>query len=109
MLPSAALAKSYGSAYNPAPFKGTGRRKAAESVQNATGRTGRMGGEMPKKNQVSRRKRFRSPRPEDQARPTRSATDDQAFEQQIRNLRGTRVMSDTETQRIKRWMPYHAG
>jgi large subunit ribosomal protein L35 len=26
--------------------------------------------------------------------------------EQIRNLRGTRVMSDSETQRIKRWMPY---
>jgi large subunit ribosomal protein L35 len=26
--------------------------------------------------------------------------------EQIRNLRGTRVLSDTETQRIKRWMPY---
>jgi large subunit ribosomal protein L35 len=26
--------------------------------------------------------------------------------EQIRNLRGTRVMSDSESQRIKRWMPY---
>jgi large subunit ribosomal protein L35 len=26
--------------------------------------------------------------------------------EQIRNLRGTRVLSDSETQRIKRWMPY---
>ena len=26
--------------------------------------------------------------------------------EQIRNLRGTRVLSDTETQRVKRWMPY---
>ena len=25
---------------------------------------------------------------------------------QIRNLRGTRVLSDSETQRVKRWMPY---
>ena len=25
--------------------------------------------------------------------------------EQIRNLRGTRVLSDSETQRIKRWMP----
>jgi large subunit ribosomal protein L35 len=26
--------------------------------------------------------------------------------EQIRNLRGTAVMSDSETQRIRRWMPY---
>jgi large subunit ribosomal protein L35 len=26
--------------------------------------------------------------------------------EQIRNLRGTRVMSDSETKRVKRWMPY---
>jgi large subunit ribosomal protein L35 len=26
--------------------------------------------------------------------------------EQIRNLRGTRVISDSENQRIKRWMPY---
>jgi large subunit ribosomal protein L35 len=26
--------------------------------------------------------------------------------EQIRNLRGTRVLSDSETQRVKRWMPY---
>ena len=26
--------------------------------------------------------------------------------EQIRNLRGSRVMEDSETQRIKRWMPY---
>jgi len=26
--------------------------------------------------------------------------------EQIRNLRGTRVMSESETLRIKRWMPY---
>ena len=26
--------------------------------------------------------------------------------EQIRELRGTRVMSASETQRIKRWMPY---
>ena len=26
--------------------------------------------------------------------------------EQIRNLRGTRVLSESETQRIKRWMPY---
>ena len=26
--------------------------------------------------------------------------------EQIRELRGTRVMSDSETQRVKRWMPY---
>jgi len=26
--------------------------------------------------------------------------------EQIRTLRGTRVLSDSETQRIKRWMPY---
>ena len=28
--------------------------------------------------------------------------------EQIRNLRGTRVMSGSETQRVKRWMPYSA-
>ena len=26
--------------------------------------------------------------------------------EQIRNLRGTRTLSPSETQRIKRWMPY---
>lgn len=26
--------------------------------------------------------------------------------EQIRNLRGTRIMSGSETQRVKRWMPY---
>jgi large subunit ribosomal protein L35 len=26
--------------------------------------------------------------------------------EQIRNLRGTRTLSSSETQRIKRWMPY---
>jgi large subunit ribosomal protein L35 len=26
--------------------------------------------------------------------------------EQIRNLRGTNVLSSSETQRIKRWMPY---
>lgn len=26
--------------------------------------------------------------------------------EQIRNLRGTTTLSDAETQRIKRWMPY---
>ena len=26
--------------------------------------------------------------------------------EQIRELRGTRVLSDSETQRIRRWMPY---
>jgi len=26
--------------------------------------------------------------------------------EQIRQLRGTRVISDSETQRIKRWLPY---
>ena len=26
--------------------------------------------------------------------------------EQIRSLRGTTVLSDSETQRIKRWMPY---
>ena len=26
--------------------------------------------------------------------------------EQIRNLRGTRALSPSETQRIKRWMPY---
>ena len=29
--------------------------------------------------------------------------------EQIRNLRGTRVLSDSETQRVKRWLPYHAS
>jgi len=29
--------------------------------------------------------------------------------EQIRNLRGTRVLSDTETQRVERWMPYRVG
>jgi len=29
--------------------------------------------------------------------------------EQIRNLRGTKVLSDSETQRVKRWLPYHAG
>jgi large subunit ribosomal protein L35 len=29
--------------------------------------------------------------------------------EQIRNLRGTKVLSDSETQRVKRWMPYHAS
>ena len=28
--------------------------------------------------------------------------------EQIRNLRGTRIMSGSETQRVKRWMPYSA-
>jgi large subunit ribosomal protein L35 len=28
--------------------------------------------------------------------------------EQIRDLRGTRVMSESETQRVKRWMPYSA-
>lgn len=28
--------------------------------------------------------------------------------EQIRTLRGTEVLSDSETQRIKRWMPYSA-
>jgi large subunit ribosomal protein L35 len=26
--------------------------------------------------------------------------------EQIRNLRGTATLSDSETQRVKRWMPY---
>ncbi len=26
--------------------------------------------------------------------------------EQIRNLRGTKVLSESETQRIRRWMPY---
>jgi large subunit ribosomal protein L35 len=26
--------------------------------------------------------------------------------EQIRNLRGTQVLSDSETRRIRRWMPY---
>jgi large subunit ribosomal protein L35 len=26
--------------------------------------------------------------------------------EQIRNLRGTQVLSDVETKRIRRWMPY---
>jgi len=29
--------------------------------------------------------------------------------EQVRNLRGTRVLSESETQRIKRWMPYGEG
>ena len=29
--------------------------------------------------------------------------------EQIRNLRGTKVLSDSETQRVKRWLPYHAS
>ena len=29
--------------------------------------------------------------------------------EQIRNLRGTRVLSDSETQRVERWMPYRVG
>ena len=26
--------------------------------------------------------------------------------EQIRDLRGTRILSDSESQRVKRWMPY---
>ena len=28
---------------------------------------------------------------------------------QIRNLRGTALLSDSETRRVKRWMPYGGG
>jgi large subunit ribosomal protein L35 len=101
------------------PFRAARRKGHAVSAQNATvagvqparSRTGNGDRKMPKmKTKSSAKKRFKFT-------ATGKLKHGQAGKrhgmikrtnEQIRELRGTSVMSASETQRVRRWMPYSA-
>jgi hypothetical protein len=78
-------------------MKATGTLWVPEETQNAQD-----------EDQVGRQKALQIHRErQDQDRPGRQAPwHDQRSNEQIRDLRGTSGLSASETQRVKRWMPY---
>jgi large subunit ribosomal protein L35 len=96
-------------------LKRTGRRTGhAEAVQNARRelQAREQESEMPKlktKSGAKKRFRFTANGKIKHGQTGKRHGMIKRSNEQIRNLRGTKVLSDSETQRIKRWMPYHAG
>jgi len=114
MAQGARACKSHRLAYNPPSLKRTAQAKRAcrsgsERACEPLKPLAKGDREMPKlKTKSGAKKRFRFTASgkikHGQTRKRHGMI--KRSNEQIRNLRGTRVLSDTETQRVKRWMPY---